>query len=80
MSLYFSVASDLQRLRDAVITHAFLTKYNPDQPRVPAGNSDGGQWTADGNVSASADDFSLSYQLAASRGRSAKSLFGAVCC
>ena len=23
-------------------------KYRPDQPRVPAGNSDGGQWTADG--------------------------------
>jgi len=23
-------------------------KYNPDQPRVPAGNSDGGQWTSDG--------------------------------
>jgi hypothetical protein len=20
-------------------------KYNPEQPRVPAGNSDGGQWT-----------------------------------
>jgi hypothetical protein len=24
-------------------------KYSPDQPRVPAGNPDGGQWTADGN-------------------------------
>jgi hypothetical protein len=23
-------------------------KYNPDQPRVPAGNSDGGQWTDGG--------------------------------
>jgi hypothetical protein len=23
------------------------TKYDPDQPRVPAGNSDGGQWTSD---------------------------------
>jgi HK97 family phage portal protein len=23
-------------------------KYNPDQPRVPAGNSDGGQWTGGG--------------------------------
>jgi hypothetical protein len=21
-------------------------KYNPNQPRVPAGNSDGGQWTS----------------------------------
>jgi hypothetical protein len=23
-----------------------LKKYNPDQPRVPAGNTDGGQWTS----------------------------------
>jgi hypothetical protein len=23
-------------------------KYRPDQPRVPAGNPDGGQWTAEG--------------------------------
>jgi hypothetical protein len=23
-------------------------KYSPDQPRVPAGSSDGGQWTATG--------------------------------
>jgi hypothetical protein len=25
--------------------------FNPDQPRVPAGNPDGGQWTSDGNSS-----------------------------
>jgi hypothetical protein len=25
-----------------------FTKYNPDQPRVPAGNSDGGEWTREG--------------------------------
>ena len=25
-----------------------LKAYNPDQPRVPAGNPDGGQWTGDG--------------------------------
>jgi pimeloyl-ACP methyl ester carboxylesterase len=24
----------------------FVLKYNPDQPRVPAGNPDGGQWTS----------------------------------
>ncbi|MES2750192.1 MAG: hypothetical protein V4661_02365 [Pseudomonadota bacterium] len=23
----------------------FESKYSPSQPRVPAGNSDGGQWT-----------------------------------
>jgi hypothetical protein len=27
---------------------AHLRKYNPDQPRVPAGNPDGGQWTSGG--------------------------------
>lgn len=26
--------------------------FNPDQPRVPAGNPDGGQWTSDGGGSA----------------------------
>jgi hypothetical protein len=31
---------------------AALKKYSPDQPRVPEGNSKGGQWTAEG----SADD------------------------
>ncbi len=25
-------------------------KYSPDQPRVPAGGSDGGQWTAEGGA------------------------------
>lgn len=27
---------------------ALERKYSPSQPRVPAGNSDGGQWTEDG--------------------------------
>jgi hypothetical protein len=26
----------------------FLKKYRPDQPRVPAGNPNGGEWMADG--------------------------------
>ena len=32
-------------------------KYSPDQPRVPAGNPDGGQWTAEGGTSAGSDQF-----------------------
>lgn len=28
--------------------HSLLTKYSPDQPRVPAGSSAGGQWTSGG--------------------------------
>jgi hypothetical protein len=27
-------------------------KYSPDQPRVPAGNSDGGQWTSEATAQA----------------------------
>jgi hypothetical protein len=30
-------------------------KFNPDQPRVPAGTSDGGQWTSGGGGSSSSD-------------------------
>ena len=30
-------------------------KYSPDQPRVPAGNSDGGQWTDGGGEGAGKD-------------------------
>jgi hypothetical protein len=29
---------------------AALRKYSPDQPRVPAGNRDGGQWTSGGKA------------------------------
>ena len=34
---------------------ALLQKYSPDQPRVSAGNSDGGQWTSEGGSNASND-------------------------
>ncbi|HUU24709.1 MAG TPA: hypothetical protein VMW68_03990 [Methyloceanibacter sp.] len=37
------VETKLQALRDAV-----ENKYDPNQPRVPAGNPDGGQWTDGG--------------------------------
>jgi hypothetical protein len=32
-----------------------VRKYNPDQPRVPAGQSGGGQWTSDGGGGSSDD-------------------------
>ena len=32
-----------------------LQKYSPDQPRVPAGNPDGGQWTSEGGNDRSND-------------------------
>lgn len=54
---------------------ALSLKYNPSQPRVPAGNSDGGQWTDGGSGSAASmgdigfgnlsglDDFSDLFQI-----------------
>lgn len=35
---------DFWRNRLRLMEHVFQ-KYHPDQPRIPAGNSDGGQWT-----------------------------------
>jgi hypothetical protein len=32
----------------ARIAHLLRAKYDPNQPRVPAGNPDGGRWTDDG--------------------------------
>ena len=37
------VETKLRRLE-----HVFKANIDPNQPRVPAGNSDGGQWTAAG--------------------------------
>lgn len=31
-----------------LLRQKFARKYNPDQPRVPAGNTGGGQWTSGG--------------------------------
>lgn len=31
-----------------LLRHELARKYNPDQPRVPAGNTSGGQWTSGG--------------------------------
>ena len=56
--------------------YAHKGRFNPHQPRVPAGNSDGGQWTSDG-VNASLQEFSSQgrqaapYPLAASGKQSA---------
>jgi hypothetical protein len=41
-------------------------KFNPDQPRVPAGNPDGGQWLSDGvdGAVATAEDFAALEDIA----------------
>jgi len=70
MSSYYAVVSDLQRLRAAVMASAIATKYDSNQPRVPSGNREGGQWTSVGGDAEAG--FESSFQLAARRGRSAK--------
>lgn len=41
----FAVSESLRQMQ------TMLTKYSPYQPRVPAGSSDGGQWTSGGGGS-----------------------------
>jgi hypothetical protein len=41
-----------------------MLKYNPDEPRVPAGQSGGGQWTKDGEPGAPENRPSLQYVAA----------------
>lgn len=36
---------------------ALASKYDPNQPRVPAGNPDGGQWTSAGGESGDSESF-----------------------
>ena len=48
-----------RQLADVKFELAFrriFRKYSPDQPRVPAGSSEGGQWTSDGGSGAGRDD------------------------
>ena len=55
----------------AAVFPAAETKYNPDQPRVPAGSTEGGQWTAGeneennegGDIAFDPPDFDLSTLL-----------------
>jgi len=52
-----ALRSDLERLRQDVLelwrqceprARSYVIKYSSDQPRVPSGNPDGGQWTNEG--------------------------------
>jgi hypothetical protein len=51
-------ATDLQRKLARLVET--LKGYNPDQPRVPAGNPDGGQWTSEGGDGGQLTDISSS--------------------
>jgi hypothetical protein len=46
---------DFAKLKLEYELRRFQQKYSPDQPRVPAGNPDGGQWTSGGGSGAGRD-------------------------
>jgi hypothetical protein len=47
---HHNLQRSLTELRLDILFRRNFFKYRPNQPRVPAGNSDGGQWTTDGSV------------------------------
>lgn len=57
---YFEI-KQLIKERQRELRSPYVQKYNPDQPRVPAGNPDGGEWTSgDGSSgNGAADDGSI---------------------
>ena len=42
------IAKAIRALMTPPSAHVSMGKFDPDQPRVPAGNPDGGQWTSGG--------------------------------
>lgn len=52
-----SIPADVARLAEIDRIKAEVGKYNPDQPRVPAGEPGGGQFGSGDGGSAAADDF-----------------------
>jgi len=48
------VKQELAEINYELAWRKFLRKYSPNQPRVPAGNPDGGQWTSGGGASGGA--------------------------
>jgi len=53
------------RLERAVAAAQLLRKFDPNQPRVPAGNPDGGQWTSDSTNAETASAIGDTIQLVA---------------
>lgn len=50
-ALRCALAAEAVKLRLAILAQAWKANFNPSQARVPAGNSDGGQWTDGGGGS-----------------------------
>lgn len=59
LALKVAAAQFSYALRWHAFREALRCKYSPDQPRVPAGNPDGGQWAGGGGADASTDVSSI---------------------
>lgn len=53
------VPQDVNEILKATSSLEVLEKYSPNQPRVPAGNPDGGQWTSGGSGNEGADKLNI---------------------
>jgi hypothetical protein len=81
MTPLVSMHAELLRLRCAVaaanfelkakqLHRAIQAKFNPDQPRVPAGSPGGGQWASGGGNHSEQDGPLVSFAAARRRGQS----------
>lgn len=67
---HLQVCRELADLKFELAFRRIFRKYDPNQPRVPAGNPDGGQWTSDAGKDGSTPGLrsnSASDELSASR-------------
>jgi hypothetical protein len=51
----WQVRLEIMKAIRTLVAQDDLEKFDPDQPRVPAGNSDGGRWTNGGDSESSAN-------------------------
>jgi hypothetical protein len=52
---WLQAAAEVERCATR-IARLLRAKYDPNQPRVPAGSSDGGRWTGNGGIENSRED------------------------
>jgi hypothetical protein len=56
--------STIERALDALERALLELRYNPDRPRVPAGNLNGGQWASEGGSAGTGRVFSGTQRMA----------------
>lgn len=69
LTLRSDLASVRMQLALLKLQRALRRKYDPNQPRVPAGNPDGGQWTSEGGGQGTDGDGAVDVDVTGSTGR-----------